>query len=186
MMTRSRGETYGSASENAPTPVFLPGKNIGYKTSKSNTGSLRFCAKCFGASHGPGRENVSSTLQRWVLYAVPALCMTFGCGTTHATLNFTAPSAVNTGNPFTVTVDVLYQGKPDTVINSSIHFTSSDPTAVLPTDYYFTPQDAGSHTWTNGFTLVTPGNQTISGSIVGASGINGSASVAVSPQADAQ
>ena len=128
---------------------------------------------------------MSYTRQRWAVYAVPAALMTFGSGTSHATLVFKAASSVNAGTPFTVTVDVLYQGKPDTVINSSIHFTSSDPTAVLPADYYFTPQDAGSHTWTNGFTLVTPGNQTISGSIVGASGINGSASVEVSPQVDA-
>jgi hypothetical protein len=106
---------------------------------------------------------------------------TSGCGTTHATLDFVAPSTTTAGVPFTVTVNVLYEGKPDTVINSHIHFTSSDPTAVLPTDYYFTPADAGSHTWTNGFTLSTLGNQTISGAIFDATGINGNASISVSP-----
>jgi hypothetical protein len=107
--------------------------------------------------------------------------ITSGCGTTHATLDFVAPSTTTAGIPFTVTVNVLYEGKPDTVINSHIHFTSSDPAAVLPTDYYFTPADAGSHTWTNGFTLSTPGNQTISGAIFDATGINGTASISVSP-----
>jgi hypothetical protein len=34
---------------------------------------------------------------------------------------------------------------------------------------------------TNGFTLVTPGAQTISGSLFDASGINGTANVMVSP-----
>ena len=109
------------------------------------------------------------------------MSLTPGCATTHATLTFVAPPTANAGAPFTVTVHVLYQGKPDTVINSSIHFTSSDPDAILPPDYYFTPADAGSHTWTNGFTLMTTGNQTISGAIVAAAGINGSATVTVTP-----
>ena len=105
---------------------------------------------------------------------------TLGCSTPHATLAFTAPSAVTAGAPFTVTVNVLYQGKPDTVINSRIHFTSSDASAVLPGDYYFTPGVAG-HTWTDGFVLMTQGNQTISGEIIDGTGINGSASISVSP-----
>lgn len=111
----------------------------------------------------------------WLLLAAS------GCGTTHAILNFTAPPTAMPGSPFTVTVNVQYQGKPDTVINSRIHFTSSDPAAVMPPDYYFTPADLGSHTWTNGFTLETSGRQTISGTIVSASGINGTATITVSP-----
>ncbi len=98
-----------------------------------------------------------------------------------ATLDFIAPSTTTAGIPFTVTVNVLYEGKPDTVINSHIHFTSSDPAAVLPPDYYFTRADASSHTRTNGFTLSTPTSQTISGAIFGATGINGNASISVSP-----
>ena len=109
------------------------------------------------------------------------MLLTWGCATPHATLDFIAPSATIAGTPFTVTVNVIYQGRPDTVINSRIHFTSSDPDAILPPDYYFTPADAGSHTWTNGFTLMTTGNQTISGAIVAAAGINGSATVTVTP-----
>jgi hypothetical protein len=116
-----------------------------------------------------------------VLSLVLVTVFTFGCGTTHATLDFTAPSTATAGTPFTVTVTVLYQGKPDTVINSQIRFTSTDPTAILPSDYYFTPADGGSHTWTNGFTLNTPGSQTISGDIFDATGISGSATIAVSP-----
>ena len=105
----------------------------------------------------------------------------FGCGTTHAVLNFTAPRTAIAGSPFSVTVTVTINGHADTVINSRIHFTSSDPAAILPADYYFTPADAGSHTWTNGFRLATPGNQTIKGEIIDATGINGSANVTVSP-----
>lgn len=115
------------------------------------------------------------------MIVVVAASVTSGCGNAHATLDFIAPSSTTAGTAFTVTVNVVYEGKPDTVINSHIHFTSSDPAAVLPGDYYFTPADAGSHTWTNGFTLSTPGNQTISGAIFDAMGINGNATISVAP-----
>jgi len=113
--------------------------------------------------------------------AAAAISVALGCATTHAALSFNAPSTVVAGTPFTVTVTVLYKGKPDTVINGRIHFTCSDSAAVLPPDYYFTPADAGSHTWTEGFTLSTPGTQTISGEIIDAAGINGKATIAISP-----
>jgi hypothetical protein len=115
------------------------------------------------------------------LLMVSATLISLGCATTHAILSFTAPAEATAGTPFTVTVNVIYRTKPDTVINSAIHFTSSDPAAILPPDYYFTPGDAGSHTWSNGFTLSTSGKQTISGQIHDASGINGSVTVAVLP-----
>jgi len=115
------------------------------------------------------------------LVAAVAISTMFGCATPHAILNFAAPSAVTAGVPFTVTVTVTYEGKPDTVVNSYISFTSSDPAAVLPLEYQFTSVDAGSHTWTNGFVLKTPGNQTISATLYDASGINGTANVTVSP-----
>jgi hypothetical protein len=127
------------------------------------------------------RAQVLSSRCSCILSLALGISLTSGCATTHATLTFVAPSTATAGTPFTVTVNVVYQGKPDTVINSRIHFTSSDPAAILPPDYYFTPADAGSHTWTNGFTLMTTGNQTISGEIAAATGINGSAAITVSP-----
>ena len=111
-----------------------------------------------------------------------AVLLTAACGTPgHATMNLIAPSAATKDTAFTVTVHVVYQGKPDSVINGVIHFTSSDPAAVLPIDYQFTRADAGSHTWTNGFILSTPGSQTITGQIHDASAINASAAITVSP-----
>jgi hypothetical protein len=82
---------------------------------------------------------------------------------------------------FTVTVTVTVDGKRDSIINGAIHFTSSDPAAVLPANYGFTRADAGTHTWTNAFTLMTRGNQTISASIADISGINGTVNVTVAP-----
>jgi hypothetical protein len=133
------------------------------------------------------RPLMQSAFPPLALCGLLAASMTLSCGTAgHATLELAAPPNVTAGTPFSITVNVLYQGKPDTVINSPIRFTSTDPGAVLPGDYYFTPSDAGSHTWTNGFILATPGTQTITGYIFDdasktESGINGSASIAVSP-----
>ena len=113
------------------------------------------------------------------LSAVVAACETFGCGTQHATLNITAPSTTVSGSPFTITVTAMIGGSRDTIINSPIKFTSSDPAAILPPIYYFNANDAGSHTFTNGVTLMTAGTQSIAASAVGAAGLNGSANVSV-------
>jgi hypothetical protein len=133
--------------------------------------------------HACGAQVAGAPSMRYlgaVLLVASLTLITLGCATAHATLSFTAPTTAKAGTPFTVTVTVIYQGKTDTVINNRIRFGSSDPAAVLPSIYYFTPTDAGSHTWTNGFTLSTPGNQTISGEIIEATGINGSATIVVS------
>jgi hypothetical protein len=74
----------------------------------------------------------------------------------------------------------------DTVINCSIHFTSSDSAAVLPADYLFTATDAGSHTFTSGVTLMTAGNQSITATEIGVPGLTGTAYVTVSAPTAAQ
>jgi hypothetical protein len=127
-------------------------------------------------------SRIAPPARRLILFTTAiAMSMTFGCGAPHAILDFSAPSTATAGSPFTVTVTVTVRETRDTIINSIISFTSSDPAAVLPAPYQFTAADAGSHTWTNGFTLMTPGNQTISASIFDASGINGTTSVTVTP-----
>jgi len=138
-------------------------------------------------SESVAQENKRSAFPWWGLCVALISCAMVTCGTPHATLQFTAPANVTAGAPFTVTVTVLYQGKIDTVINTPLHFTSSDPAAILPANYSFTPSDAGSHTWRNGFVLATPGSQTVSGYIfltsndTQVSGINGSTKITVSP-----
>lgn len=151
-----------------------------------NEGSLRSNIRPYCRSESVTRGNKRSWPPKWGLFVALAAWMMVGCGTPHATLQFTAPPKVLIGTPFTVTVTVLYEGKPDTVINAPIHFTSSDPAASLPGNYYFTPSDAGSRTFTNAFVLSASGTQTISGYIyfdpsMTKSGINGSAKITVSP-----
>lgn len=117
----------------------------------------------------------------FALCIAATVLLTGNCGTRHAVLDITAPARVTAGSAFSVTVTVMIGSERDTIINNRVHFTSSDPAAMIPGDYYFTPADAGSHTWMNGFVLRTPGDQTISGEIIEATGINGSANVAVAP-----
>ena len=66
--------------------------------------------------------------------------------------------------PFDVTVqavDVFGQvafGYRGTVTFS---VTDPDPAVVLPADYTFTADDQGTHPFTSGFTLITPGTWTL-------------------------
>ena len=150
---------------------------------------MRTSTDCFlrwtvGRQDKPSRHargNAPPTERLSPIWVTLAVIMMSGCATPHATFQFTAPANVTARIPFTVTVTALFEGKPDTAINSSIHFTSSDPNAVLPEDYYFAPSDAGSHTFVNAFILRTPGNQTISGAVPLSSGLSGSATITVSP-----
>lgn len=109
------------------------------------------------------------------------VAMICSCANPYAVLNFTAPTTATAGTPFTVTVTATVEGKRDTIINSTIQFSSSDPLAILPPHYDFTAADAGSHTWANGFVLNTPGDQRISATMFDARGINGSTTVSVEP-----
>ena len=124
-------------------------------------------------------KNKRCALPPWGFCIALTAWMMAGCGTPHATLQFTAPANVTAGTPFTVTVTVLYQGKIDTVINSPVHFTSSDTASgvSLPGDYSFVAGDNGVHTFSNGVTLQTAGSQTVTAT--DASSITGSASVNV-------
>jgi len=81
--------------------------------------------------------------------------------------------------PFTASVTALANGNPDKIFNMDVHFTSSDSAAILPNDYTFTTTDAGSHTFTNGITLLTPGTQTLTATATFALSITGTASVTV-------
>jgi hypothetical protein len=76
----------------------------------------------------------------------------------------TVSGTVASGTPFDVSVqavDVFGQvafGYRGTVTFS---VTDPDPAVVLPTDYTFTDDDQGTHPFTSGFTLITPGPWTL-------------------------
>jgi len=71
---------------------------------------------------------------------------------------FPATASAGTASTFTVTVQNP-NGTTDTSYTGTVHFTSTDPQAGLPSDYTFTAADAGVHTFTA--TLKTAGTQAI-------------------------
>jgi len=87
---------------------------------------------------------------------------------------------VTAGDTFSITVEA--QDATDTTITGytgTVHFTSTDPQAVLPADYTFQPTDNGVHTFTNEFTLKTAGNQMITATDTSDGTITGFATVSV-------
>ena len=77
------------------------------------------------------------------------------------TLSVSSPSTTDTaGTAQTFTVTALGpNGATDTHYTGTIHFSSTDPHAVLPANYTFTAADAGVHTFTA--TLETAGTQSV-------------------------
>jgi hypothetical protein len=71
-----------------------------------------------------------------------------------------APGSATAGNAFDVTVTALDPyNNPATTYLGTVHFTSSDPQAVLPPDFTFTARDNGVHTFSA--TLITLGSQSL-------------------------
>jgi hypothetical protein len=75
------------------------------------------------------------------------------------------PSSSDAGSPFTVILTAMdAYGNQATGYTGTVHFTSSDPQAVLPADYTFTGSDVGAHVFyssLNPFALKTAGTQSL-------------------------
>jgi hypothetical protein len=69
-----------------------------------------------------------------------------------------SPYVAGVAHSVTVTAKDAY-GNTATGYRGKIHFSGSDPAAVLPANYTFTATDAGTHKFTNGLTLKTAGTQ---------------------------
>jgi len=108
-----------------------------------------------------GQWHLRGAFVMWTVLAGVAGLALISCSGPVANLVISAPPNAVAGTPFSVTVAAKVNGSPDTVFNSPIHFTSSDSAAILPRDYQFVSSDRGSHTFTNGVTLLTPGSQTV-------------------------
>jgi hypothetical protein len=96
-----------------------------------------------------------------------------------------APDAILPGRSVTVTVSATDPfGNINPSYTGTVHFTSLDRGAgvLLPADYTFTNADAGVHSFVNGVTLVTLGNQTVTATDTLHSSITGSTTVGVNPK----
>src|SRR5205823_671006 len=90
-----------------------------------------------------------------------------------------APSTSTAGSSFSITVTALdANNNKVTGYMGTVHFTSADGAAVLPSNYTFTTADAGVHTF-SGVILKTSGSQSITATDTGTSSITGSVSVTV-------
>ncbi len=90
----------------------------------------------------------------------------------------TAPTSGTAGAAFPVTVTALdAYNNVATGYGGTVHFTSSDSTATLPTDYPFTAADQGVHTFT--VTLILSGSQTITATDRATNSITGVATLTV-------
>jgi hypothetical protein len=97
-------------------------------------------------------------------------------------LDIATPATAVAGKPFSVTVTAKNPNlTTKTSYRGSVHFTSTDPQAVLPPDYTFVPTDAGGHTF-SGVKLLDPNHQpsTITVSDKATPFINATASITVS------
>ncbi len=78
-------------------------------------------------------------------------------------------------------------GNEITTYTGTVHFTSTDGQAVLPSNYTFTGGDAGQHSFTSGVTLKTSGSQTVTSADTVSTSVTGTtASVTISAAAASQ
>jgi hypothetical protein len=99
-----------------------------------------------------------------------------------SSLSVSAPASSYQNSPFSVTVTAKdAYGNTATGYGGIIQFISSDTGSgvVLPPNYAFQTSDKGSHTFTNGVTLVTLGNQTVTATDTNNSSVTGTATVNV-------
>jgi hypothetical protein len=90
--------------------------------------------------------------------SVPSSSITIGAAKTLVVSGFASPSVAGSAHTVTVTVKDAY-GNVATGYRGKVHFTSSDPKAVLSADYTFTASDAGVHKFT--VTLKIAGTQSV-------------------------
>jgi CSLREA domain-containing protein len=86
------------------------------------------------------------------------------------------------GTPFNITLNAFTAtGTPAGSYTGTVHFTSSDPLAVLPADYTFLAADGGTHVFS--ITLETSGSETVSVVDTGNAALEATQSVNDSPAA---
>jgi hypothetical protein len=99
-----------------------------------------------------------------------------------SSLSIVAPTLDTARKPFSATVTAYDPyGNVATGYRGTVHFISTDRGAVLPANYTFTTSDAGIHTFGNGVTMKTVGQQTITVFDISNPSITGSEVVYVSP-----
>ena len=100
------------------------------------------------------------------------------CVTPPDSFTVSAPSSSVAGSSFSVTATAMKTSSTMTGYRGTVHFSSTDPQAVLPADYAYQAADNGVHSFT--VTLKTAGSQTITASDVSSSA-SGADTMTVTP-----
>jgi uncharacterized repeat protein (TIGR01451 family) len=107
------------------------------------------------------------------------------CVSAPPVFNMVTPAAgAGPALPFSLTLTIQSSVAPFALAGyrGTVHFTSSDPQAILPADYTFLPGDAGAHQFS--FTLKALGDQTITVTDTHSAGFTGTATVNVNTTPD--
>ena len=95
-------------------------------------------------------------------------------------LLLSAPATATSGSAFSITVTALdVFGNTANSYSGTIHFTSSDGTAMLPANYTFTGGDAGTHFFSAATALNTMGSESLTATDMVTASITGTANVTV-------
>jgi hypothetical protein len=165
--------TLDGVSQTLPLLYQLPSSDFHSITSVQNSANL--------AANDPRTDptNLSPNYNQYTGRGTPlADLVVRDLAGVHLTLGLTSPAAA--GVPETLTVSATDPfGNLATHYIGSVHFTSTDPRAVLPADYTFMPFDAGRHTFA--LTLGTLGAETVAAADPVHPWIAGRTTVSVSP-----
>jgi hypothetical protein len=153
----------------------------GSRSASVATGSTGIAtAPVFTANAVAGQYSVSATIAG-LTAATFALTNTALSG---ASITLAVAGSAVAGKPLSVTVSALTANSTaDVSYTGTVHFTSTDPQAVLPADYTFVPSDDGTHIFS--LTLKTSGSQSVTVADSGNSALHATQTVTESPAAAA-
>ncbi|MGD0863824.1 MAG: cell wall-binding repeat-containing protein, partial [Candidatus Limnocylindrales bacterium] len=122
---------------------------------------------------GTRTVTATDTVNSLITGAQSAIVVIPGAATHLVVSGYPSPTFAGTAHNLTVTARDAY-GNTATGYHGTIHFTSSDPAAVLPANYTFNGLDAGIHVFS--VTLKTLGSQSVTATDTVSSSITGSQS----------
>ena len=128
-----------------PPSAMFPMSNLGVEWSNGSNDQLIL------TTAGPQTITVTDLSQPSITASTSITVV----GAPAVRLTISVPPNVSIGTPVPVTVTALDQfGNIDTGYNGLLHFSSSDPTAVLPPDSDLVPAESGTHTFMFTFKLL--------------------------------
>jgi ELWxxDGT repeat protein len=132
----------GTAAGTTMVADINPGSASSHPADVTNVNGVLY----FAANDGTHGQEL------WALNTAPAPSL--------AVSGFPTSTTAGTPGSFTITSENA-DGSIDTGYTGTVHFSSTDGQAALPSDYTFTAADAGVHTFTDGATLKTAGTQSL-------------------------